>query len=861
MNVLTNLVKRNLILNKRRTIVTIASIILSCALIGGVATLVSSFQRFMQDVEIEDSGNYHAIFNNVPKEKVKYIENNAYIKESMKSTTLGYAYLKGSKNTYKPYLWVVAFDKQNFENTPLKLLTGRLPKNSDEIIISSHIESDGGVKYKVGDTIILEMGDRYSGNTKLGTKDPYIYNENVDGVINQDEIFKTRVTHQYKIVGIIERPSFEPYSSAGYTVITYLDSKDSSMVDSLNISVIVKNPSGIYDKLENIAKINDLPKNKNVYDIEYHNALLRWYGITDNDNANSVLYGFEVILITVIMIASVIVIYNSFNISITERKKQFGMLSSIGTTSKQIRNMVLKEGLLLSIIGIPLGIISSIIGIGITLQVINSLGIFEEYYDTQFMLTVSPLSIFITIFFGSLTIFLSCLIPAIKASRTSPIDAIRLTGDIKIKGRKLRTSKLTHKLFGIEGDLALKNMKRNRKKYRSTIISLFVSIVLFMTINAFAEYTFRSTLKVYNNYNFNVGAIATKDILKNIAKFDYIDKYSISSSVDMVVYLDEKRVNSKVISDMKQGSYDTEKQKYIVNVKLSTLGDKEFARYAKEIGVNVNDYMDTNNHKAIMIDKSNFFSARMGKYFQVTLTDIKEKDKLFLYGVDITQNMTIGKITSTYPIGFNNTDGYIGTIQAFITDKVYDSINNSIKSEDTTMFIKSSNPTILTDNIENYAKEKNAIINVQNIDEIVKLMNNAVLAVSIFLYGFITLVSLITITNVINTITTSIYLRRREFAMLKAVGMTNVSFNKMIRFESIFYGFKSLLYGLPLGILLDYFMYKNVSSLYVYDYEIPYRPIFISILFVFVIISITMAYSVRKIKNDNIIDVIKQENL
>jgi putative ABC transport system permease protein len=817
----------------------------------------------MQDVEIEENGNYHAIFYNVPKAKTKYIENNTYIKESMESTTLGYAYLQGSKNIYKPYLWVVAFDKQSFENTPLTLLTGRLPKNSDEIIISNHIESDGGVKYNIGDTITLEMGDRYSGDVKLGTKDSYIYHESDDenNVTNQDEILKTRVTHQYKIVGIIERPSLESYSSAGYTVITYLDSKALSMVDSLNISVIVKNPSDIYDKLENIAKVNNLPKNKDIYDIEYHNALLRWYGISNNDNANSMLYGFEAILITVIMIASIIVIYNSFNISITERKKQFGMLSSIGTTSKQIRNMVLKEGLLLSIIGIPLGIISSIIGIGITLQVINSLGIFSEYYDTEFMLTVSPLSIFITIFFGVLTIFLSCLIPAIKASRTSPIDAIRLTGDIKIKGKKLRTSKLTHKLFGIEGELALKNMKRNRKKYRSTIISLFVSIVLFMTINAFAEYTFRSTLKVYNDYNFNVGAIASKNILNDITKFDYIDKYSISNSIGMIVYLDEKHVNSKVTSDMKQGSYDENQQKYIINAQLSTLGDKEFVRYAKEIGVNVDDYMDINNPKAIMIDKSNFFSARMGKYFQVSLTDIKEKDKLSLYNGDITQNISIGKVTSTYPIGFNNTDGYTGSIQVFITDKVYDSINNSIKSEDTTLFIKSSNPTKLTDNIENYAKEENVDINVQNIDEIVKLMNNAVLAVSIFLYGFITLVSLITITNVINTITTSIYLRRREFAMLKAVGMTNVSFNKMIRFESAFYGFKSLLYGLPLGILLDYFMYKNISNLYVYDYEVPYRPIFISILFVFIIISITMAYSVRKIKNDNIIDVIKQENL
>jgi putative ABC transport system permease protein len=385
----------------------------------------------MQDIEIEDNGNYHAKFKNVPNEKIKYIENNAYIKTSMKNAILGFSSLKGSKNEYKPYLMIMAYDNQMFKNMPLHLLEGRIPQNSHELLISSHIESNGGIKYKVGDTITLDIGKRYLGSELIDQDSAYIKSDEMIEKLN------VKTTNSYKIVGLIDRPTFESYSSPGYTVITYMDSKTLSLIDNVNIFVITKNPTGIYDKLESIAREVNLPLKEEgdskFYDIEYHNALLRWYGVTNNDNANMMLYGFALILIVIIMIASIIVIYNSFNISITERKKQFGMLASIGTTSKQIRNMVLKEGLLIGSIGIPLGIIGSIIGIGITLNVINSLGVFNGVFESRLSLAISPFSIMVTIFFSSLTILLSSLIPAYKASKTSPIDAIRLSDDIKIK--------------------------------------------------------------------------------------------------------------------------------------------------------------------------------------------------------------------------------------------------------------------------------------------------------------------------------------------------------------------------------------------------------------------------------------------
>jgi putative ABC transport system permease protein len=384
-----------------------------------------------------------------------------------------------------------------------------------------------------------------------------------------------------------------------------------------------------------------------------------------------------------------------------------------------------------------------------------------------------------------------------------------------------------------------------------------------MTVNSFAEYAFRSTLKVYNNYNFNVGVTSNQDVLEEISTFDYIDKYSIANTVYLNIYVDENQLNNKIVELMNDFNYIPELQKYQLSIQLSTLGDKEFTRYLKENNLDVNDYKDLSNPKIVMIDKSNFFVSN--KYYQLALTNLKEGDKITLKSNEKTvQEVAIGSIVSDYPIGFNNTDSRSQTILGFISDEVYNSIINNIddnlSGESAMMYIQSSNPSKLVKQIETLGKAKGIEINAMNIDEQVKMLRNIVLAIEIFLYGFITLVSLITVTNVINTIATNIYLRRREFAMIKAIGMTDKDFKKMIRFESLFYGLKSLLYGLPLGILIDYFMFRNAGSLFVYDYELPFKPILICVVFVFVIISITMTYATKKIKNDNIIDVIKQEN-
>lgn len=859
MNVLTSLTKKNLILNKKRTIVTIIGIILSCALICSVANLIVSFQQFLINVTIENRGGHHAIFEQVSIEDAKNISNNKKIKDTLLLNELGSVLIDEPKSENKPFIAIKALNKDYLEFKGIKLKEGRLPEKSNEIIIQETLITEENKNYKIGEKLNFTIGKRIS-NDKIISSDNYYPSYDLEG--NQ-ETYIIDKTVTYEIVGIFSTERTNSYSASSYIAYTYLDYDLVKTLDNVDVFVTCKNIRKCYEDVNEIKETLEIEK------ADFNDDLLRFYGVTGRDSTNKVLYTIGLILIIVIMIASIIVIYNSFIISITERKKQFGMLSSIGATSRQLRSMVIKEGIFLSIIGIPLGILLSIVGIGITLMVVNNLGIFSDYFASELKLVISLPALVIAALISALTVFLSSLVPSIKVSRTSPIDAIRLSSDIKIKGKKVKTSKLTRKIFGIEGDLGLKNMKRNKKKYRSTIISLFVSIVLFMTISAFATYTFKSALKIYTNYNYNILIYSSSttdnidEIYKKIKNSTNVEDYSLVKMISLNTLVDKKDINNEIV-DKLDCSKDTNKCEITIN--LATLGEESFTKFIKKNNLKESDYLDTSNIKVIFTKENTYIDYANSQMFELELLKYKKGDSFDTYYLNsenkkiTSQKITIGSYTDIYPIGFTDEAIPIGTIQGFISDKAYDTFSDELKS-DRYLFVKSSDANKLYKEITKFNTDNNLKLSIVNINDMAKELKNIILAIDIFLYGFIVLVSLITVTNIINTVTTSIYLRRREFAMIKAVGMTNKSFNKMIAYESIFYGIKGALYGVIVGTTLDYLLYKSINEVYIYDYQLPYKTILISIFFVLIIISITMAYSVRKIRNDNIVDVIKQENL
>lgn len=848
MNILNKLTIKSLVLNKKRTMVTIIGIILSCALICGVATLAVSFkQAFINRAKITD-GNYHVIFKSVPKNEQKYIANNIGVKKYMLTQDIGYAKLEGSKNEDKPYVFLKEFDDNALNNMGLNLVSGRFPKNSNEIVISEHIITNGGVNLKIGDKITLDISKRLSNGYELNQDSPYNINENVN------EYLEKLYTKEYTIVGVIQRLSSESYVAPGYTIISHLD----TVGEKSNIAVLLKNVKDVYNFKKSIVGSDD---DTLKYQYKYNNELLKFEGVSQNDNINATLYTVSSIVIAIIIISSVFVIRNSISISITERIKQYGILSSIGATSKQIKKNVLYEGFLLSIVAIPIGIGVGIGAIGIVLSIVNN--ILKDYLgNLKLALYVSPVSITIAILISLFTIFISIIIPAIKASKISPIEAIRETNDVKIESKKLKVSKLFSKIFGIEGEIALKNFKRSKKKYRTTILSIFISVVLFITLDSFAEYTFKESKLYYDKINYNI-TVSDRIHEKNKDKLNYYDKvskleninqYSIEKQISAVVNNNDVTEKAKLLYNSIYAGTDTYSEKTALSINVVAVGQKQYSEYISKLGGKIEDY----ENKGILINKN--ISSVKGKKYEYNFLNVNEKDKLklLIYDSNLKKDrnieIEIAKITDIAPMEIHTSD-ITETAYLIVSDKYIENLDYSVGS----MYIDSSNPDKLEEDIKQIdSTMKNSVYNMED----AKREENATsLAISIFLYGFIIIISLIGITNIFNTITTNIALRKNEFAVLRSIGMTDKEFTKMINFESLFYGIKSLLYGLPVGIIFSYMIYKGYSNMLSTTYMLPYKAIIISIVFVFLIITWTMHYSIKKIKRQNIIDTIRNENI
>lgn len=849
MSILNRLTIKNLRLNKKRTIVTIIGIILSTALMVGIGLLFSSFQDLMIRDTIGYSGKYEAKYNDVDLIKLNDIKNKNFTYFYEKP--IGFSKIESS-NEYKPYMYITSVNREYFNE--LKLIEGSFPKNENEIVISNHVITNGGLNYKVGDIVTFKYGKRnIEGNDTLANS------ELVDG-----EFLTNEGTYTYKIVGIVERSNFESYSASGYTAFTVDVNSDKGNV---NLYVMFNKNKKIIKQSEELAK-----KLNYNGDINYNSTLLALYGESTYGNVMSSMGGMMVIMLSLVSIGCIIVIYNSFAISVMERKKEFGLLSSIGATKRQLSHTVFFEAVVVGVIGIILGIIGAYIGIGCVILIINNL--ISDMLEYKLHLVTNPLFIIIPVIFMIIVIGVSAFIPSRRASKVSPIEAIRQNDDIKINKKKIRTSKLVNKLFGIEGEIALKNIKRNKKKYRVTVVSLFISIVLFISFSSYMNYTLNTASSVMGEvpYDYQISYFGDDpnndkealDKINEIVKSSDVKEY-VSYSVSNLSIIGNYTYSDEYL-DFYKSAYGENGIKALNNLKyqyisIYILDDNSYNKYKKLIGID--------NDSVILLNKFKGVSYGNNKRVNYNIPVINNGNiniKICNFDndedVDTTKycNKNIDNIFVTNK-SFDLIEefSYMGDFKLIVNKKLYDSISDS-STHYTQFNIISDN----TNNIDKLTKEldKYSNVNYTNIKEAMKQANNLILVVKILMYGFISLVTLIGVTSVFNTISTSMALRKREFAVLRSIGLTNRGFNKILFFESLFFGMKSLIFAIPVSIgitvLIHYALADMVS---ISTIIIPWKYIIISIVSVFVIVLLTMMYSTSKIKKHNIIEQIREENI
>lgn len=844
MNILNELTIKNLKLNKKRTIVTIVGIVLSVALICAVAGMVTSFRATLVNIAITDGGNRHLTIENVSKKDLKYFTNNSHVKSMYLSEAFGYAKVDNI-NKYKPYAYVVGYTKSAFDNTTLKLVSGRLPENNKEIIVS--VPFKNSAKVKIGDTISLDIGKRVcTDGTILNQSNPYFVEEGETDLCH--EYITDTSKHEYKIVGITERLNYniEGYSAPGYTLITKIDKAS----DNINVSLLFKDAKYYKEYINNIANDKDLNK----YNITLNDELLRWSGASLSDRTMNMLYAVAGVVIGIIILTSVFVIKNSFDIANQEKKKMYGMLSSIGATSKQIKKNVLHEGFILGLIGIPLGILSGIFADYILVIIINYIGNFN---DVKFVFSISIWPVILSIILGVVTIYLSVVRAAKKSSKIAPIEAIRNNNEIKINSKKIKSSKIVDKLFGVGGDIAYKNLKRNKKRNRTTIISIVISVAVFISLSSFLSYGFKLTNQYYQDANYDIQLYLrdtneeeSKKIINDIIKMDNVSRYSIIRSMSMI--FDYKKYYNEDVLEYFGGVKD-------LSLRIMSVGEEEFERILKE-----NKISDTNfDYKGLLIDKNIFYQEGSKNYKEVNLLDLN-KFKTVTGSINNKDlNIEILKRIDNSLMGFQKV--YSETPTIIVSDEFYDYIvsNYNVNATDSrSLYIKSSDCEKLESLIKEYLLDENINnYSLFNIETEAKAQRSLITLVAIFLYGFIIVISLIGVTNIINTISTNMNLRRREFAMLKSIGMTKNEFNKMINLESILYSTKALIIGIPLGLLGSFAIYKAFANGSDYGFIFPWQAILIAIFVVYILVSLIMYFALRKTKSENIIDTIKDENI
>lgn len=802
MNILKRFTIKNIKLNKKRSIVTIIGIILSTALICTVAGMFESFRKTMVNAVIKETGDYHAKFVDVDKSDIKYIKENRNVVKTYLSENLGYIKIPGD---YESFTEINSYNTSYLDDM-IKLDSGRLPNNSNEIIVSKSLKND----YKLNSEVSLEL-------LKLKDPDQYIYDE--DGNLNLiHNSYK-----KYKVVGYI----YEKNNYQTKQIISNLDK--------------VENKANVLVKYKNIKDTYKLTKeiNEKKYEVNYNSELLRWSLVLKDDNTIQTLKWIVLIIIFVIVLSSVFVIRNSFAISITEKLKEFGMLSSIGATKKQIRKSVLYEGFILGIIGIPLGIILGFAVIWL-LILFSNIMLGSMINELEFVVYIPISAVFSSIILGVITIYLSSIASAYKASKISPIEAIKENNEIKIKSKKIKSPKFIRKIFKIGGDIAYKNLKRNKKKYRTTVISLVVSITIFISLSTFINYGFKISNRYYKEMPYNVRISDGSDMIKTekdynkILESKYIKEYFIKKT--SYIELDKKYLTKEGKKFFEDGSN---------GINILSIGNANYKKYIKELNLNYEDVKDKAIYvkNSIYLNDSKIVNAYNFKANQVVEGKINEKN----------YKIKIAKITDK--TGYLIENYAYGSGVLLVSDEMLKNIG--VESIDG-LEIQSNKPYELTEEINNLEIKE---LTVDNLKEYQDQMNNMVIWISVFLYGFIIVITLIGVTNIFNTITTNMNLRSKEFAMLKSIGMTKKEFNNMIMLESFFYGVKSLFIGCLLGTILSYLIYKAFSNSIDYGFIFPVKAIIISVVFIFLVVGLIMKYSLNKINKQNIIETIRKDNI
>lgn len=842
--------KRYLKHNKKKSVLTMIGIILSVALICTIGTFIVTMQNTQLQQEIATNGDYHVEIYNITSDLVEKIANNPRVEYAAKvKPEPPVPFVKDKK------IIVFSGDKNGPQSQSAKVKEGKLPEKDDEIAMEEWVLKYFDNKPKIGESIEIR---------------------NVNGEAKK-----------YTLTAIVENNRDSQYSGIARAY-TYADIKDTK---DATVFVKIKGNTGkrkVIDDIKNIAGKDNVKENDGV---------LRASGESSNSNTNNALWGIAAVVIGIVVVATVVVIYNSFNISVAERSKHFGQLRAMGATKKQIKKLVLIEALIMMIISIPVGL-----ALGLLAMYIVSIVFKLMATGFELDIIISPIVLLVSAGLGIISVYGSALLPAIKVSKISPLVAI--SSSYLISKENIRKNKRKSKIIkslGIDKIMAIKNIKRNKKRFYITAISMAISVILFVTFMSFIKFAmnFSEKPKAQDDANFfiteNIEVLEHKglsdELIKDINNVSDVNEVYLNyKPLKLKTVVDENKIpkiikdqNYKFINDVKLGGQN---KKYL-SINMNAFDDNKIKSLEKYIesgniqAIKENEVIIVKNEQMPNKIYSQIIDLKVGDEIKIDPNYFYTKEELTRK--DYMEGKT-PKVEENPKAEYTSKDLITLRVKAIIKDKPYNGMGDSgiqkviIKTDNLKKIIKNNDVYMknfridtadlkVNDNekIDSVDKsltkllEKYPDYQIYNMVEMNRQAKGGMYQMMILLIGFVVVIALISSINVINTVTTNIITRKRELSGLKAIGMTSKELKKMISLEGALFGGYGGVIGSIIGTVLSYLMYKRFSDIRNFSFEVPYRDIIIAMVGVIMIGYVSSLIAMRKLSKDNIIEGIKQE--
>ncbi|MBO1678745.1 ABC transporter permease [Bittarella massiliensis (ex Durand et al. 2017)] len=856
MNIIHRLTLKNMAQNRRRTLVTVLGAAVSVAMLTAVSLIAVSFLDMMQRTVLADTGDWHVRFEGVSSAAVDAVRADRQTAQVTTRGLLACAKPQDSLDAQRPYLALWGYDPadQSAARAPLTLEEGRLPQRAGELVVSRAFLETSALDWQVGQQVQLPTGWRLAPDEDSGELAPVA----PSSPAVDEEQWLPEGSAGYTLVGVGSfSTSLEPSWGRSYTGITCL-------------------PAGYGGQLEVSASMED--PDRSVYDWgdrlweqvggarTYNSELLFYMGITDDNTLYNTLLGTLAIVCGVILVGSVSLIYNAFSISLAERSRTFGMLSSVGATRRQKRDSVFFEAALIGAAAIPLGLFAGWLGIKVTFACIGST-VQETFRSAQpLRVVVAPSAVGAAVLLSAAVLFLSAWLPARRASRISPIEAIRGSHQVRISPRQVRTSPVSRKLLGFEGELGLKNSKRSRSRYLATLLSLFVSVVLFLTASTFTYYMGRSfsmtveDLQFDYTVNFSYESDSQRDQLSaGVQALPGIEESACTQNLYGHLTLRPEQLTAEARSAIWQRGDGL----YPMGIQVYAMDEASLRQYCQRAGIEAAPLL-SGSGKGILLSPQLY---RDGHEFRELrhLQDPLGSELSFAAQEEGSPplRLQIAGVSSETPMPVAGAMGNSSTLAVVVSQDTFavwlDQMGTSSRSA--SVLVRAADPDLFYNRLLQYQKEIRSEWSVTDFSRYREQNSQLLLLVQVFVYGFVALVALVCGANIWNTVSTGVALRRREFAMLHSVGISPRGFRRMMRWESLSYGVKALALGLPVSALLAFGMYRVLERNFAFSFALPWGAYLAAVLGVFLLVGVPMALSLRKLRRENVMDALQNENL